>query len=119
MSTSTDTTSMSARLASLRQTANTSVRSEETGTTSLKDFLHIYTASSHECYVDYMAGARALHKYLAPVFVPYTGNSVPQLLMNYELTELAKILCGYKGLEDSARLRATEHAIVTTLLGVA
>ena len=65
--------------------------------TPLSTFLHIYTHAETECYINYMEGAKALAKYLAPIEVTTgawidTSFKMPDLLASYDLYELAKIL---------------------------
>lgn len=113
---------LSERLASLRQSADTSVRSNETAHTSLRSFLYIYNRAKDECYADYMLGARELYKYLAPIESrppEHYTRSLPDMLMSYELTGLAQILTGwtgYKTATDLAKVRLMEQDIVRTLL---
>ena len=62
--------------------------------TPLATYLYIYTHASYDSYINYMEGAKALAKYLAPIYI---GNLVydfviPDMLASYELMELAKVL---------------------------
>ena len=64
-------------------------------------FLEIYNKANHECYIEYMRGAKALYKWLA--FTDNAGiefspvsfdskNKIPSALQGYESQELAKIV---------------------------
>lgn len=63
-------------------------------------YLTIYTKASHECYINYMEGAKVLADWLGKIELPVerypeilnTNFSVPRLLYGYEQQELAKIL---------------------------
>ena len=68
-------------------------------------FLEIYNKANHECYIEYMRGAKALYKWLAFTdhagieFPPVSFDSknkhrikVPSALQGYESQELAKIV---------------------------
>jgi hypothetical protein len=63
--------------------------------TPLASYLHIYNATSRLCYLDYMTGATLLAQYLAPIYIPPASYTIPRMLRNYELYELAKILIRY------------------------
>lgn len=113
---------LSERINKLKDNTNTSIRSGEKEATSLKDFLHIYVKAEHECYVDYMRGAQELYNYLSPILIPTkqypaidTGIELPDLLMSYELTELAKILTEYKTPKDLLKVRRMERAIIIVM----
>ena len=90
--------SLAERLASIRENANTSPRSETIEATPLRTFLFLYTKANTECYEEYMEGAKALYKYLAPLYFPYIPAiynidcPVPSLLRGYESLELAKVI---------------------------
>jgi hypothetical protein len=60
--------------------------------TSLDTYLYIYNYARIECYISYMAGAKALARYLAPIDIKEIHATVPDMLVSYELTELAKVL---------------------------
>ena len=67
-------------------------RTAATIPTSLATYLYIYTHSFSECYTNYMEGANALAKYLAPIDIKIVSYPVPDILCSYELTELARVL---------------------------
>ncbi len=68
--------------------------------TPLATYLHILARADTECYIDYLAGARALAAYLAPLELPVstypeiTDNSYnyTALLGGYYIQELARML---------------------------
>ncbi len=60
--------------------------------TSLATYLYIYSHASTICYIDYMEGATALARYLRPIEIPVVHIIVPDILVSYELQELAKAL---------------------------
>ena len=59
--------------------------------TPLATILHIYTGAWHECYSEYLIGAKALLSYFAPISIPYRGNlsSMERLFVSYEIDKLA------------------------------
>lgn len=59
--------------------------------TPLATVLRIYTGARHECYIDYLHGAKALLSYFAPISVPFRGNlsRMERLLVSYEIERLA------------------------------
>lgn len=63
--------------------------------TSLTTYMHIYQKANHECYIDYMEGAVALAKYLAPIRVLTAPSNVPSMLRSYELHKLALAILPY------------------------
>lgn len=64
--------------------------------TSLSTFLAIYNKARYECYIDHMAGAKALIKYLGPLVIPKAKSSWHNsLLGSYETQQLAKVISGY------------------------
>lgn len=60
--------------------------------TPLATFLCIYTHAHHECYINYIEGAKALARYLAPIDIQIVNSAIPDMLASYELQELAKVL---------------------------
>jgi hypothetical protein len=76
--------------------------------TPLASYLHIYQASYPLCYTDYMQGAAALAAYLAPIEIHTPIHTIPRMLRNYELHQLAKTLrnhtsipLSYQQIEDA------------------
>lgn len=63
--------------------------------TPLATFLYIYVHASHECYTDYMAGAKLLVKYLAPINIEKINTEIPDMLVSYDLQQIAKVLQPY------------------------
>jgi hypothetical protein len=89
--------SLAARLKHIKESSNASLRSDSRESTPLKTFLYIYSLTSRECYKDYMLGARALYKFLAPIELPDfaaidENYRVPTILQTYEMQEVAKLL---------------------------
>ena len=79
-------------------------KSEERGSFPLTAYLTIYQKARRECYVDYMEGARLLKEWIGPLaFRTVSSITVPHMLRNYELYELAKIIrpTSYQEGEDS------------------
>lgn len=60
--------------------------------TPLATYLYIYNYAQYECYIDYMKGAKALAKYLAPIDIKGIDIIIPDLLVSYDLQEIAKLL---------------------------
>ena len=93
-------TPLAARMATLKANSNQSSRSDCKQPAPLSLFLAIYTKSEHECYIDYMEGARCLHSWLTsngtipldlgPDLDP--EFKVPRLLSSYEAQELTHII---------------------------
>lgn len=55
--------------------------------------LTIYVKAEHECYVDYMAGFKALVNWLGPISDEPCNNLVKiDILSNYETQQMADIL---------------------------
>ena len=95
----------------------------------LSTFLLIYCRARHECYIDYMEGAKALHDYLTaggliPLAIdlpPRDSNyRLPPLYGNYEIQGLAKIITGTPDLYASfntwrTTITRTEFAIYTEM----
>jgi len=111
--------SIADRMATLKENSNQSPRSEATNSSPLSLFLAIYNKAEHDCYIDYMEGAKALHSWLTlQGTVPLELGvidlylKVPKLLTSYSLQELTKILAPEDDLKRSALVRA---AIFTTL----
>jgi len=67
-------------------------RVADTIPTSLATYLYIYSHSFSESYVNYMEGAKALAKYLAPIDIQIVVSAMPDILCSYELVSLAKVL---------------------------
>ncbi len=92
--------------------------------TSLATFLYIYTHASHECYIDYMAGARVLASYLAPIDLCMDTHLdmdrvsliIPDLLVSYELMELAKVLQPHTTAPHNISTHQIEYAIYEYLI---
>jgi len=105
-------------LSSLRESVNTSVRSEVKSSTPLATFLHIYNSAWRECYTDYMEGAKVLASFLAPIEIPNTKSAYtpPTMVCGYEMTELAKHLTGYRINKDLGAVRNAERAILLSIL---
>ncbi len=57
-------------------------------------FLYVYSKAQHLCYIDNMAGAKALYKYLSPIKLPenFSKNILPELLYSYELQQIEQLL---------------------------
>ena len=60
--------------------------------TPLASYIYIYQHAEHLCYIEYMDGASALAKYLAPIDIVPGTTTVPRLLRTYDLWQLAKAL---------------------------
>ena len=63
--------------------------------TPLATYMHIYISACNSCYMNYMLGARMLARYLAPIDIPaptIATSAIPDMLVSYELQEIAKIL---------------------------
>lgn len=59
--------------------------------TPLKTYLTIYNKAQHECYINYMEGAKILAEWLGPLeLVKY--SKIPRIHRSYETQELGKIL---------------------------
>ncbi len=85
--------------------------------TSLAVFLYIYTHASYDCYIDHMAGAKALARYLAPIDIPVVSTiPVPDILVSYELQELAKVLKPHTTIPLSISINQIESAIYANLI---
>ena len=89
--------------------------------TKLSTFLTLYSKARQECYIDYMEGAKLLHSWLTSPLNPdiiFTSSyidsksSIPEMLVNYEILELAKILSDYKSNYDRDKLNIHIHAIL-------
>lgn len=93
------------RMKQLREQNSDSIHSELKTPTKLSTILHIYSKASHECYIDYMTGLKALLYYLAPEgqpldleldAYPEAANPnfrVPRLLTGYDASEVAHAIC--------------------------
>lgn len=90
----TATLSLAERMAAVREKHNTSYLSEATTSISLEDFVRMYNKAGRQCYIDYMEGAKALHKFLSPIIIPsdiiFTG-STPAVIHAYEVGAVASI----------------------------
>lgn len=94
--------------------------------TPLSTFLLLYSKSQHDCYIEYMEGARALYAFLSPVEYPEEylraideNYTVPSLLKGYESSQLATIVANcppYMHIDEKiiAHKRA-ERAILTCM----
>lgn len=61
--------------------------------TSLATYLYIYNHAWYDSYINYMEGAKALAKYLAPIDIRMVCNTtIPQMLMSYDLQQLSIVL---------------------------
>ena len=67
-------------------------------------FLHIYNKAQHECYIEYMRGAKELYKWLAFTDTENPGIDfpsipedlrVPSALQGYESQALAQVIIQY------------------------
>jgi len=92
-------TPLQERLATLKESTNPRTYSDTPNSLPLSTFLILYEKANHECYINYMQGAIALHSYLTssnkyPLTMSPTSGKVPRLLITYELNELVKILAG-------------------------
>lgn len=93
------------RMKQLREANNTSIHSEVKTPTKLSTLLLIYCKADRECYIDYMAGLKALLYYLAPEGQPLDleldkypeaanpNFRVPSLLTGYAASEVAHAIC--------------------------
>jgi hypothetical protein len=61
----------------------------------LPAFMSLYLSANRECYIEYMQGAKCLANYLAPLAIPLSTTTVPDMLRTYELAYLAKALAPY------------------------
>jgi len=111
-------TSLSSRMGKLKEISNQSPRSVTRDASPLSLFLAIYSKASHDCYIDYMQGAKDLHAWLTlQGTVPLDCISalpefeLPRHLITYELNELTKIVAPRNNLENAAIVR---RAIFTT-----
>lgn len=62
--------------------------------TPLWVFLYLYEKAQKESYISYMAGAKELAAFLAPIEVPIieSPHKIPEMLYSYETRELSKVL---------------------------
>ena len=83
---------------------------------TLEQYLHIYSKTTTDCYVNYMQGARALKRFMHPVIFPAIPKNyiAPSILISYEVQELAKLLS--KDQYNLSEVRARENTIVYTLV---
>jgi hypothetical protein len=119
------------RLHSLRAKAeehDPSPRSEIRTPTPLATFLLIYSRATHDCYINYNEGAKALHEWLSPISYPVEKHpdidnpafKVPYLLRGYASAELCRVLAGERSAYDSfdlymAAVARTERAVYLTM----
>ena len=105
-------TSLLERMAELRQRQadiDPCPRSELATTSSpLSLYLAIYSKANHECYINYMEGAKLLLNWLAPAGTPLdyqvelypaiedTSYKVPRLMRGYETGEICSLLEPYE-----------------------
>lgn len=87
------------RMAALRETSNPNSYSDAPDSLPLSVYLTIYEKAHYECYINYMEGAKALHHYLTssnryPLLMSPSSDSIPRLLITYELNELDRIIAG-------------------------
>ena len=82
---------------------------------TLEHFLHIYSKTTTECYIDYMQGAKALKKFMHPIIFPAIPKdyTAPDILVSYEIQELAKLLS--KDPYSLIEIQARKNIIVYTL----
>lgn len=100
-----------ARLAALKESSNHNTASEIKTATPFITFLTAYLKSRDESYKEYMMGARCLYKYLSPIDIPEACGIVPStgalsLFNDYEVEELAKIVCKFNLLGKNEYERA-------------
>jgi hypothetical protein len=91
------TATLAERMAAVREKHNTSYLSEATAPISLEDYIRLYNKAGRWGYVDYMEGAKALHKFLSPIIIPTDiifTSSTPALCSTYEIRQLASLLSG-------------------------
>lgn len=85
------------RLASLRETTNTSLTSElESTPTPFSIFLSIYNKAGHDCFINYMEGAKAVYKWLSPIDIPDIPNhllpkNIPGIVCNYTVEKISHL----------------------------
>ncbi|RLB63942.1 MAG: hypothetical protein DRH08_10410, partial [Deltaproteobacteria bacterium] len=61
--------------------------------TPLATFLYIYSHAQHDCFIDYMEGAKLLAVWLDKLVITKQESvQVPAMLRTYELVQLAKII---------------------------
>ena len=89
--------SLSERLAAIRQVSNTSPLSEVTRDFPLEQFIRLYNKCGRECYINYMAGAKKLITYLAPIEIDsniiFSNNLMHTAIIHgYEVQALAFLI---------------------------
>lgn len=90
--------SLSSRLATIRENSNKSLKSDlATISTPLSAYIAIYNRSKKEGYANYMQGAKALYSYLSPIDIPdipieSLPSYIPDIIHRYEVDRLANIL---------------------------
>lgn len=93
-------TALLERMKKLREDSNPKTTSDSTDSqqpTSLATYLCIYNKAGKECFLDYMAGAKALLKYLGPIVIPdipeeLLPSYMPGMFHAYEVTALSDVL---------------------------
>lgn len=110
---------LATRMAKIKETSNQSPRSSSINPSPLSLFLYIYSKASHDCYINYMQGAKDLYSWLtsnglAPLEIEENTPEfkIPHLLTSYPINELVKILSGSNDLDKQARIH---RAILTVL----
>jgi hypothetical protein len=83
--------------------------------TPLAALLHLYKGANHECYINYMEGAKRLAAWLAPIEVTLATRTIPTMLRTYELNALAKVLLPYTS-NTSNTVYQLEDAIYVQLI---
>ena len=109
---------LSERMSKLKEENNISSTSDDKTPTPLWVFLYICEKSDRAYYTEYMAGAKALAKYLAPIEIhPMPQKSPPDMLRSYETQELARIISpASKAPEDFKRYYEVYAIILHTLM---
>ena len=103
------------RLAAIKEQTNTSPLSacSQAVPTSLETYIRLYNKCGRECYLNYMAGAKALAAYLAPIHIPSETDITfsktlrkTALIHGYEVQQLAFIIArqNYPELEGTSAI---------------
>ena len=109
--------------------------SDNNSAPSLRLFISLYLKSRHDCYIDYMAGAKVLLTWLCtsvnkegiktktPLRIPILTNVVPSYIKafftSYEVNELASIIAKHNGKEFNIEYNINLHyAILNTVLDI-
>ena len=103
MSTSTESTDLSARFSALREKHDRDITDKESQSIEfpLWAILMIWSKAKHETYIDYMEGGKQLINWLSPIAI--TDNTFPYYAYN--------ILGGWETREVSELLEITESAV--------